>query len=474
MIRLTLNNATLLLLLTFFLIGPQKTTAEDKASKDKSPKKPVIKVVATGGAAAGQVVVGQRGFGGIGSVPENVDVNDKTERVLLLLSQSPLLVEVSMTIDGKPFRTSREALIDRLWQTVDTEKSGKPTWEQALANRRFLSGRFSYLARNDQTRKSTIKQYDTNKDGQIDRGELRRLVARMNGGSTFYVQPSYQQNGQGSNSAIRKLLDTDKDGNLSVEEIAAASQRLKSRDGDDNDVLDQTELGAQANRGYRNVRTSAGSTRQSLVLGVSEGANWDSVYKALLSRYGQKESLETKHFASSAGLAKTLDANEDGKLDAGELKGLAQAQPQLKLEVQLGETGKEPAGLKVSHVAKNLTSAEPLTSDGKKPVKIQFAGTSVLLHVSTDAPQYNAERSAQSMFNRYDKDKNGYLEKTELGTQSQGLALQFGSWDANEDGKVYVDEIKASFHSQATTRDVINRAHQKPTKPRETRRLKRT
>ena len=48
---------------------------------------------------------------------------------------------------------------------------------------------------------------------------------------------------------VRSLLDVDKDGVLSKEEIASAGQRLKSRDADGNDLLIPSELAG-------NVRTS--------------------------------------------------------------------------------------------------------------------------------------------------------------------------------------------------------------------------
>ena len=43
-----------------------------------------------------------------------------------------LLVKVAMTIDGQPFRSTREKLLDEILTAVDKDKDGKVMWKEAL------------------------------------------------------------------------------------------------------------------------------------------------------------------------------------------------------------------------------------------------------------------------------------------------------------------------------------------------------
>jgi hypothetical protein len=61
-------------------------------------------------------------------IRKQVDLEDPIERfLLLLLPGGPLVVQVALTVDGKPFRKGREALIDELLAAADTDKDGKAT-----------------------------------------------------------------------------------------------------------------------------------------------------------------------------------------------------------------------------------------------------------------------------------------------------------------------------------------------------------
>src|ERR1700752_4010922 len=51
---------------------------------------------------------------------EHVDPRDPVERFLLLAPNGPLVIEVSLFIDGQPFNVPRETLIEGLLALADT------------------------------------------------------------------------------------------------------------------------------------------------------------------------------------------------------------------------------------------------------------------------------------------------------------------------------------------------------------------
>src|SRR5438046_2846714 len=78
---------------------------------------------------------------------------------------------------------AREKLVDEMLKLA-TDKDGKATWTQAIANSRKFVGQAQYFANEDQ-RKQYLESMDLNKDGLVDRYEARRMIAQRGGGGDF-------------------------------------------------------------------------------------------------------------------------------------------------------------------------------------------------------------------------------------------------------------------------------------------------
>ncbi|MGE0609130.1 MAG: hypothetical protein AB7O62_18700, partial [Pirellulales bacterium] len=260
-----------------------------------------------------------------GQQPERyiVDPQDNVERLLLLTPAGPLVVEIAMNIDGEPFRVSREKLVDEQIQQADSDGDGTATWTEAIASRRFAFGRFASFANlNDQQREQQMKTLDRNQNGRVDRFEARLLLSQIYGGATFSVQGI--QNGGLAAEGIRQLLDVNGDNSISAEEVSAAESRLKSRDGDDNDVLYSAELSGQANP-YGNLvvqRNGRVAGQQTMLYLLGPLLNIQVLYKDLLQRYAGADSILTvADFPRTPSLVSSVDINGNGQLDVGEVAG---------------------------------------------------------------------------------------------------------------------------------------------------------
>ncbi len=376
--------------------------------------------------------------GSIGRNPNNPGVSDALadphnprERVLILAQGGPLLVEFSMTIDEQPFRMAREKVVEQMMQVISADDGAKPTWEAALANSRF-SARLRGL--NEAGRKSYAKQVDTNQNGQVERGELYGFLARLGGGSAFTFSPGYQSAGT---SDLRKLLDTNKDGELAAEEIAQAGARLKSRDANDDDWIDAGELGAAAGRSamYTLTRRMA-SSASGKALYLGPGTSLPTLKRELERHYGDRDGkITSERFGAASKLFERLDRDTDGELQTRELAALADAvAPQLKLAVAFREGGGK---LALNELAPPLARQE---EDGAVAT-VNAPGCRLRFETNaSSAGRMNYEAQAKSYMQRFDSDKNGYLEAKEV---SAGNLLK--TWDVNGDGKVYPDEIMEYF-----------------------------
>jgi Ca2+-binding EF-hand superfamily protein len=428
--------------LMFSLIVTFPISAEEKTAPKRDNSQPVQRqtIVVTAGGAAFQ----GGAFRGTGYVIRaDEDANDMNERLLLLTPRGPLVVELAMTLDGQPFRMHREKMVDELLKSADTDGDGQATWEEALSNPRLTYGRLGNLNQDKATLDRAIQQYDQNKNGIVDRVEARGLIAQISGGPAFIIMN--QNYGQPASAPVLEVLDTNKDGVLSAEEIAAAEARLKSRDANDNDILDQAELSGTANAGYGFNRPGGMQQAAPLLYQLDSTTDWNVVFDALQKRYGKQGVLSAESFPAVPNLAEQLDANANKTIEREELAGLKSVAPHLQLAVNLGDTGKLPVGITITSLAEPLRNgADAVTTPDGSAVK-EIPGTILQMVASNVAVNYNYDAQVNSMFVRYDKDKNGYLEASEFEGQQAAFAQQFALWDANDDGKVYPDEMKQSY-----------------------------
>ena len=367
-----------------------------------------------------------------------VDPQDSIERFALLSSGGPLIVQASLTIDGKPFRAAREKLLGDLIAAADKDKDGQTTWSEAISSGRFTLGRLGAIGEAQRT--SIANGMDANNDGLVQLLEARQFMAQLVRAPTFTLTGGAPFSASGSPDLLA-LLDTDHDRRLSEKEIAAAGERLKSRDADDNDVLDSTEISGVPMTNVRVVASAAAGPPSSAATLLGLSAKNQNVVTTIAQKYKNADGLlVAESFSQTPQLFTALDKDQNGQLDDSEILTLNDVPPHVELTVDL--FSQKPAELSVKAVAKELPAVLP----GNRT--LELPGLRVTLAVNSAAPRpanYNAEQAAAGMLRQFDKDGNGYLEASEL----QGnRGAEFDLIDANGDGKAYPDEIVAGYALQ--------------------------
>jgi Ca2+-binding EF-hand superfamily protein len=382
---------------------------------------------------------------------ETVDPRDPFERFALLTPGGPVVVKAALSIDGQPFRLVRERFIDQMLAAADENRDGKVEWDEALAAPKFTLGRISGAA---PQRQAYLKALDVNSNGVADRPEVRRFLAQYFQGPTFLLGGSgfdgfsggfVAANGRvaapgAASDDVRLLLDVNRDGVLDEAEIAATAARLKSFDEDDNDLVDSMELASaptrDASRGKGAPIEVVPATQFALLLGPTATA--ETVFSALALRYQNSQGELAGGFSALPGLLESLDKNSDGKLDQDEALALDEVPPHVELAVDLSPGG-TAKGIKLVSLAESIAK----TKETNDSISLALPGAQLSLTASRAAqPAGRYASSARSLMGRYDKDGNAYLEKGELPAQFE---QQFALWDVDENGKVFADEIEASY-----------------------------
>jgi Ca2+-binding EF-hand superfamily protein len=294
-----------------------------------------------------------------------------------------------------------------------------------------------------------VKQYDRNQNGEVDREEVRNFL-ELTGGPAF--QLTAMPYGYNSQPDVRELIDRDGDGAISAEELAAASDRLKSRDANDDDILDAVEISGvygayggnrvlqQRNFGSRAIRTSAAHL-------LGPAADLVTLYESMKQRYAKDDRLTAETLPAAAQLIESLDLNKNGEFDAGETIGLHLAKPHLVLEVKLFTT----PGDRPELIVKSRTESLRAVGDERAPSDtVRLAGYGAELNIQASQAMQTAsyKASAERMVAQYDTDKNGYLEKKEFEGNNNAayFTMQIDVWDADGDGKVFAAEIEADYN----------------------------
>lgn len=193
---------------------------------------------------------------GAAEQPSADDVQD-----LVFLGESrPLLIRLHVQVDGKPVQDSWDAFLKSLFHYLDVNGDG--VLDKAEAERAPLLDLIfaSVTGRNPFAGKTppTLEVLDADKDGIVTLGELDAYY-RKNGYVPFHVQmagPPPSQLGEiarlsgrrpepgatAVGEAVFALLDTNKDGKLSREELTAAPAVLLRVDENEDEIVLPTEL----------------------------------------------------------------------------------------------------------------------------------------------------------------------------------------------------------------------------------------
>lgn len=366
----------------------------------------------------------------------------QTKRLLLYTPSGPLIVEFVLRIDGRGAVEMNDAFVDELLKAADTDKDGDTKWTEALANQR--SGIPQFVG---QTGGDTQTFYDRDRDGSVDRSELWNLLGHGESGLAFRLDHADGPGGTTTAGEVARLLDTDGDGALTLEEIDLAPAQLRLADVNDDERLTPDDLGAPTmGMPQQAMNTGAMGNVVTAASILDDETDWGVIHYELDERYLMHGQFRGEPLPLFPELAKKLDADENGLLSLTEAEILNYLTPHVRMEIDFGATEAAGGQLRLSDLRAELSSGVQQRQT-ERSAQFDWPNLTLAFSVSDSTNPGEISAQAEAAFTQADQDKNGYVEKTELPEPQQA---SFGGWDGNADGKVYLDELKAALQAERT------------------------
>ncbi|HEY7426690.1 MAG TPA: hypothetical protein VH682_20815 [Gemmataceae bacterium] len=387
--------------------------------------------------------------------------------------KGPMLIRFHVSIDGKPLMDVWEDFMGKLFAYLDldgdgvlskTEAARAPSVPVLFNNGPGFAGQQPNIA----------QAIDKDRNGKITRQELADWY-RQNGVVPFQFRTNGPQQNQvrlvlagqpqtlsadALNDKLFALLDADKNGNLSREELAKAPALLAKIDADDDEMVSIAEMSGNAPSSLGNGATVAVAFDGPMQPGKSDpfvmvtpGQGRKQLARELLNHYAPKgkRSAVRKLTRQDLGMEEAafarLDMDEDGQLDSEELAHFAKRDPDLEVRVRLGGKTRKEVGVELVPVKDRpapLAKAVRSSSGGTLLLELGAAQIELGRGETSSDPQF-AVRLRQQYLNQFrsaDKDNNGYLDKSEA-EQNRLYRNVFRLMDRDEDGKLFEKEVVA-------------------------------
>ena len=363
----------------------------------------------------------------------------------------PIFIRVRIEVDGASFEEPWIAYVQSLFTELDSDNDSRWTAEEVAGTLNATGGGHSRdvlrLARDPDLWSADRSPFD----GAITMEELTAfLTGRQRGPFQAPDTASATVTRNAVGSTLFQLLDLDREGSLSAEELAAAMKTLHRRDLDDDETFGALELRASSSPYMvRPVPRPTEETRPFVTL-VS-GFAPISVLKEIERRYSVprlansgtgRRTLSRDLDRLSLGLELDVfnryDFDGDQKLDRDELRELLRRPPTtLELIVRLGNRGDNEFVVEQVGSAKRQNIAVRRSTDGLACIVIDDVQIEVA--AAATAPDV-AKQYLLRQFAAADRDQNNYLDEKEAGL-NDALRGAFDQFDEDGDGKLFEMEL---------------------------------
>jgi Ca2+-binding EF-hand superfamily protein len=408
------------------------------------------------------------------AAPTLAAADDDAQDLVFFSDARPVLIRLHIRIDGKPYGAAWEAYVRELFKYLDVNGDGMLS--KAEATRAPSSTQFKEMRKQGYTygigggaTYATFGELDADGDGKVTFEEFRTYY-RSTGGLQLPDPVNRAATADQLTDRLFRLLDTNKDGKLSKDELDAAEQVLRPFDEEDNELISAGQLlgGAGANPyALPNAggmmapprRPGAEDNSSFALVNLDDLSERLSLAERLVKRYDKDKNgrLSRGEIGLDRDVFRELDTNKDGELDVVEVMRLLRRPPDIEAVVRLGKIGAAesptdtvaPGGKprELASAVRPGTAGTLLVTLGDS--QIDLRRTDAVTGASDEQLKAQSDALRQQYVARLkeaDPKGRGYVEMSDLNKpQFRQLQPLFMSADRDGDGKLTEAEVEAWF-----------------------------
>jgi Ca2+-binding EF-hand superfamily protein len=381
-------------------------------------------------------------------------IEEAALRFLLALPAEPVLIEARVSIDEEPFRKKREQrLRAALKAALDPETKSSPPAE--TREEEAVNDAPTPDGKDDSVNEEAVETPSTSayQEASSEIEKLRRYIAsigrepsieevrwffdnRLDGPAVLLLKDGFQAF-RSSETPVFHILDRNRDGAVSSEEIEQAKESFLDCDLNRDGIVTYRELSEAAKDPRRSSVNPAGTS--SLLYLLPTEKNADEVYAQLLSRYDAEGTPATT-------LPERFDANANGQWEPGELENLRTMPADITINVAFNSDTPGKSSLSLNHdsldrLAQHEIKAEILNSSILLKRPDCEVWLSAIQQRSGDQVALGAVADGYPMLPVLDSNDDGRFTIREL----RGMTEAVRKFDTNGDSQILKAELRPTI-----------------------------
>ncbi len=275
-----------------------------------------------------------------------------TRRLVALAPSGPCLIELSLSIGEQDIEQAASEMLGEIASELLAETPETITWEDLLAMPLVRSGWLGNLVADEEQQETLISMYDTSADGQVDRDELPAFLSRgLSRSSALQLIDAGTADDVNVNDSPWGIADENGDLVLDAAELSALPASILRLDlnGDAAVGLQEVSQNRMQDRGMESMsRASMLDEIPSVVFLEQQAEEASQTAEEFEQRQSKQVSNIVKYYTShldsvsreqwpnwSDAQWKSIDLNEDQRIQAEELEALWEMPAQGRVFVRL-------------------------------------------------------------------------------------------------------------------------------------------
>lgn len=432
------------------------------------------------------------------TIPTEAELSDARLRLILALPAEPVLVEATITIDGQPYLMARERRIQQIIEeaarpapeepeansqteseevgtvTTDTKDTTEPASDSGTDSEEPASAGNEEGAKEAGSDESDATPEDKESEPESDdepeaepvtpptvpayslpptvaerirrfmaatgeaatADEVRWLLTNWVDGPVLLMLNDNFQRFRANQRPVFNVLDADRDGTLSTDELANAVVAFERCDFNRNDIVEYTELAKVA--GDPGLRKPQHAGPGKLIFRLPDEKSAVAIYRRIAARYPPAE-------VGGQSLLPRFDVNANGKFDVEELTVLRVANPDLRITISFNTEDPTASRIEVNPADPELAAVSTSEGAAEGSISLPLGGTTVAFSAiqggESDQISIGAVNDGYPILPVIDPNEDGRFTIRER----RGLINSLQSFDRNQDGRLSDDETQATI-----------------------------